>query len=130
MRSEQISRTSARETVIVFDDQPVPVPHPFDDILQQHLADRPNMNTAANRASAWLFPGYRPGQHLHPGHLMKKLRENGIDLRGARNATLRALVLTMPPPVAAHALGYSTQIIEQHAKQAGNTWAIYAAHRR
>ncbi|MFJ5692797.1 hypothetical protein ACIP9X_02950 [Arthrobacter sp. NPDC093125] len=130
MRCEQITRTSAGETVIVFDDQPVPVPHPFDEILQKHLADRPNMNTAANRASAWLFPGYRPGQHLHPGHLMKKLRENGIHLRGARNATLRALVLTLPPPVAAQALGYSTQITEQHAKQAGNTWATYASYRR
>ena len=86
--------------------------------------------TAANRASAWLFPGYRPGQHPHPGHLMKKLRESGIHLLGARNATLRDLVLTMPPPVAAHALGHSTQITEQHAKQAGNTWATYASYRR
>jgi hypothetical protein len=130
MQCEQITRTDHGETVVVFDDQPVPVPHPFDEILQEHLADRPNMNTAANRASAWLFPGYRPGQHLHPGHLMKKLRESGIHLLGARNATLRALVLTMPPPVAAHALGYSTQITEQHAKQAGNNWATYASYRR
>jgi hypothetical protein len=107
---DQISSTDDGETVIVFDDQPVPVPHPFDEILQEHLADRPNMNMAANRASAWLFPGYRPGQHLHPGHLMKKLRNSGFNLLGARNATLRALVLTTPPPVAAQALGYSTQI--------------------
>lgn len=37
---------------------------------------------------------------------MKKLRESGIHLLGARNATLRPLVLTMPPPVAAHARGH------------------------
>ena len=48
MRTNQISRTGDDETVVVFHDQPVPVPHPFDDILQQHLIDRPNMNTAAN----------------------------------------------------------------------------------
>jgi hypothetical protein len=71
MRHDQISRTDDGETVVVFDHQPVPVPHPFDDILQRHLASRPNMNTAANRTSAWLFSGYRPGQHLHPGHLTK-----------------------------------------------------------
>lgn len=129
MRADQISRTENGETVVVFDDQPVPIPQPFDEILQQHLANRPNMNTAANRASAWLFPGYRPGQHLHPGHLMTRLRSSGIHLLGARNATLRALVLTMPPPLAAQALGYSTQITEQHAKQAGNTWASYASYR-
>lgn len=51
MRRDQISRTDDGETLVVFEDQPVPVPHPFDQILQQHLADRPNMNTAANRAS-------------------------------------------------------------------------------
>jgi len=33
MRPDQISRTYDGETVIVFDDQPVPVPHPFDEIL-------------------------------------------------------------------------------------------------
>lgn len=130
MRVDQISRTDNGETMIVFDDQPIPVPHPFDEILHQHLTSRPNMNTAANHASPWLFPGYRPGQHLHPGHLTKKLRENGIHLLSARNATLRALVLTMPPPIAAHALGYSTQITEQHAKHAGNTWATYASYQR
>lgn len=130
MRTDQISRTPDGETVVMFDDQPVPVPHPFNAILQEHLARRPNMNTAANRASPWLFPGYRPGQHLHPGHLMTQLRDSGIHLRGARNATLRTLVLTMPPPVAAQALGYSTQITEQHAKHAGHTWATYASYRR
>lgn len=32
---------------------------------------------------------------------MTQLREAGIDLRGARNATLRALVLEIPAPIVA-----------------------------
>jgi hypothetical protein len=61
---------------------------------------------------------------------MKKLRESGIHLLGASNATLRALVLTTPPPGAAQAPGYSTQITEQHARQAANPWATYPSYRR
>lgn len=94
---------------ITFDQQAVPVPAPFAAILAKHRDNRPNMNTAANVGSAWLFPGYRAGQHqhLHPSYLRTKLRDSGIHLLGARNATLRSLVLTMPPPIAAEALAYS-----------------------
>jgi hypothetical protein len=34
------------------------------------------MMTASNQGSTWLFPGYRPGQPLHPGHLMSKHAED------------------------------------------------------
>jgi hypothetical protein len=61
---------------------------------------------------------------------MTKLRNGGIHLLGARNAALRALVLTMPPPVAAQAPGYSAQLTEQHAKQPATIWATYAVYRR
>jgi hypothetical protein len=50
-------------------------------------------------------PGYRPGQPLHHDYLMRKLRDSGIHLLGARNAALRELVLEMPPPIVAHVLG-------------------------
>jgi hypothetical protein len=36
---------------------------------------------------------------------MRKLRDSGIHLLGARNAALRELVLEMPPPIVAHVLG-------------------------
>lgn len=62
MRCEQISRTHDGETVVVFDDQPVPVPHPFDDILQEHLADRPNMNTAATAPRRGSSPATAPAK--------------------------------------------------------------------
>jgi hypothetical protein len=114
---------------ITFDADPVPVPEPFADVVRRHLHARPNMMTASNQGSTWLFPGYRPGQPLHPGHLMSKLRDSGIHLLGARNAALREFVLEMPPPMVAHALGYSPQVTEQHAEDAGRTWVTYAAYR-
>jgi hypothetical protein len=61
---------------------------------------------------------------------MKKLRDSGIHLLGARNAALRELVLEMPPPIVASALGYSAQVTEKHAEDAGRTWVTYASYRR
>ena len=51
-----------------------------------------------HRDNAWLFPGGKPGQHVHQSTLMNLLRDAFID-RGAKNASLRALVLQMPAPI-------------------------------
>jgi hypothetical protein len=45
-------------------DPPTPVPEPFAAILTELAANRANMNTAANPACPWLFPGGRAGQPL------------------------------------------------------------------
>jgi hypothetical protein len=105
------------------------VPEPFADLVRRQLHARPNMMTASNQGSTWLFPGYRPGQPLHSSYLMRKLRDSGIHLLGARNAALRELVLEMPPPIVADALGYSAQVTEKHAEDAGRTWVTYASYR-
>jgi hypothetical protein len=102
---------------------PVPVPEPVADLVRRHLHARPNMMTASNQGSTWLSPGYRPGQPLHSSYLMRKLRDSGIHLLGARNAALRELVLEMPPPIVADALGYSAQVTEKR------TWVTYASYR-
>ncbi|MFV0534399.1 MAG: hypothetical protein ACK5MR_12185 [Cumulibacter sp.] len=94
----------------------MPVPEPSAAILMAQRDNRTNMNTATNAGSAWLFPGMRAGQHLHPSYLHTKLRDSGIHLLGARNATLRSLVLLMPPAIAAEALGYRPIIAEKHAR--------------
>lgn len=108
----------------------MPIPEPFASVIIEHRHNRPNMNTAANVGSAWLFPGYRAGQHIHPSYLRTSLRDSGIHLLGARNATLRSLVLAMPPAVAAEALGYSPKIAEKHGNDAGTTWVTYASYQR
>ncbi len=108
---------------------PVPVPAPFADLLKQHLADRPNLRTTNGFHSEWLFPGYRPGRHIHPNTVMIRIRELGVDLLGAKNAALRSLVTEVPPPIVAEMLGYSYQVAHRHAELAGETWSRYAAGR-
>ena len=108
---------------------PTPVPAPFAELLLTHLNDRPNLNTGGGSDSPWLFPSTRAGQHLHPTTIMDRLRDLGINLRGARNRALADLVTEVPPPLVADALGYSHQIVLKHAQAAAEPWARYAGQR-
>jgi hypothetical protein len=56
---------------------------------------------------------------------MKRLRALGINLQGSRNTALQTLVSQIPAPLAAEMLGYSDQVTQKHAAEAGNTWARY-----
>lgn len=132
----RISRLRVQDVVITekdvgirFGAEPASLPRPVADLVLRHLQARPNMATAANTDSPWLFPGRAPGQPLNSQYLMSQLRRTGIHLLGARNSALRQLVLDMPPAVAAQALGYSPQVAEDHARQAGKTWVTYASYR-
>jgi hypothetical protein len=57
---------------------------------------------------------------------MERLREIGIELLGARNASLRALVTEVPAPLVAEMLGYSYQVTQKHAAAAAEPWSRYA----
>ncbi|SFJ16720.1 hypothetical protein [Amycolatopsis regifaucium] len=117
------------ELRLALSSEPVPVPAPFDQLLRQHLASRPNLRTTAGTTSDLMFPGYRPGQHLHPNTLMTRIRDLGIDLLGARTTAIRTLVTQVPPPLIAEMLGYSHQIAHKHAALAAQPWTRYAADR-
>ena len=54
-----------RQMLIRLGDPSAPVPAPFDQIINEYLAIRPNLTTATNRGSRWLFPGRRAGQPIH-----------------------------------------------------------------
>ncbi|MFK4295418.1 hypothetical protein ABH924_000553 [Arthrobacter sp. GAS37] len=84
------------------------------------------MRTGSSIGSEWLFPGYRPAQHIHPNTLVERLREVGINLLGARNASLRGLVVEVPAPPVAEMLGYSYQVTQKHAAAAAEHWQRYA----
>ncbi|NGP09710.1 hypothetical protein G6038_30480 [Rhodococcus sp. 14C212] len=117
-------------TEILLGDHPVPIPNPFDEIIRRYVRSRPNINTAGNADSPYLFVGTRPDQPITANYLMTLLRESGVELRAMKAATLRELVQEMPPTVAARALGFKTASLETHAAQAGMTWASYPALRR
>ena len=103
-------------------DPPAPVPEPFATMLLQLVAGRANMNTPANQAARWLFPGQRAGQPLSPVYLGQLVRELGVPARAARTAALRQLVLQAPAPVVARALGYDHSTTTKMLTEAGGTW--------
>lgn len=114
----------AHELRLVLGADPVPVPAPFAALIGEHCTHRPTLRTTAGTTSTWLFPGYRHGSHLHP---TDRIRNLGVDLLGARNAALRALVTEDPPPLVAEMLGYSHQVAHKHAELAADPYARYAA---
>ena len=128
MSLDQVHDTGDRLTVAFTNDR-LEIPPPFDEIVRAHLNALPNTNTSAHRQNTWLFPGTRPGQHMHQNSIMMALRERGIEILGARNAALRALVLEMPAPVVADALHYSYSVTDRHRRDAGATFTDYITDR-
>lgn len=110
-------------------DPPAPVPDPFAAMLTELAANPANMNTAANPACSWLFPGGRVGQPLTPGALLQQFRALGVPTTQTRTAAFRQLVLQAPAPVVARALGYSPGTATCHVIAAGGTWNRYPATR-
>ncbi|WP_228379672.1 recombinase XerD [Pseudarthrobacter enclensis] len=130
LRTRAIETNEAKGNMrITFGLHPVPVPKPFAQLLQEHLASRPNLRTGSGTQSPWLFPGALAGQPLHPNTIMDRLRSLGIDLRGARNTALDEHLTLSPPPLVADALGYSHQVAFIHADNAGDAWSRYVNQR-
>jgi hypothetical protein len=107
-------------------DPPAPIPAPFDAIVGDHVKARQNLDTATNPNSAWLFPGRRAGQPLHPTSIRLRLTTLGIPNMPGRSRALREMLLQAPPAVVAGMLGYNTGIAETLAAESGATWKRYA----
>jgi len=108
-------------------DPPAPVPPPFDALITQYLAARPNLTTATNPNSRWLFPGRRAGQPLHPTTIRLRFQTLGIPNLNGRSRALREMLLQAPPSVVARMLGYAPERAEALAAEVGATWKHYAA---
>lgn len=63
----------------------VPVPPPFAGMVTDLIAGRPNLNTASNPTSPFLFPGRSADKHLLPSTLRTAAIQMGVDImaRGA-----------------------------------------------
>ena len=56
---------------------------------------------------------------------MRRLRALGVNLLASRNTAPQQLVCEIPAPLVAEMLGYSDQVTQRHAAEAGITWAGY-----
>jgi hypothetical protein len=106
---------------------PTPIPAPLSEMILELLQTRANMNTATNPDSRWLFPGGRVGQPLTPGALRQHFQALGLPTTPARTAALGQLVMQVPAPVVAAALGYNDNTTENHRVAAAGNWSRYSA---
>ncbi len=123
---DDIVHDENQEVHIRLGNPPSPVPPPFAALLLGYAADRANMRNATNPGSAWLFPGRRANQPLHPEHLAALVHKLGVPTVAGRGAAIRQHVLDMPAPVVADALGYHHVTTTRLAAHAGATWSLYA----
>ena len=129
LSAADLSRDETGQTWLRLGDPPSPVPAPFGTLLHQLAATRHD-HVPANYGSDWLFPGRNAGQPAEYRSIAAQLREHGLPLRTARVSALRQLVLQVPAPVVADALGFHhTTTTRQHVN-AGATWSHYVAGRR
>jgi hypothetical protein len=105
-------------------DPPSLVPEPFAGLLLQLVDQR----TRAG-GDHWLFSGRGVGQPMCDRGLARRLRDLGIPVRLARIAALRQLVLEVPAPVVAHALGFHYTTTHRQNHHAGGTWNRYVTTR-
>ena len=125
LSAADLSRGDDGQTWLRLGDPPSPVPAPFGTLLHQLAATRHD-HVPANYGSDWLFPGRHAGQPAAYRPMAAQLREHGLPLRTARISALRQLVLQVPAPVIAGALGFHhTTTTRQHVK-AGGPWSQYA----
>jgi hypothetical protein len=108
---------------------PAAVPALVAPLFWQHLSSRGNQQTA-NTGTAWLFPGFRAGQHIHHHTLGQRFQVFGIDPQRARNTTLQDLSREVDARSLIDLLGYSGTIIVQHAARAGVPMSDYIDLRR
>jgi len=111
---------------IDFGGDPVAVPQALGKLLIALVAQRPNMATAANPTSPWLFPGQAPAQHIHPNQLCRRLVRLGVTTAG-RQAAMHQLITDVPAPLLATTLGYHPQTTARRAAEQATDWAAYAA---
>jgi hypothetical protein len=67
----------------------------------------------------------QPAEPAHRGRSARRLRALGVNLLGSRNTALQELVSEIPTPLVAEMLGYSDQVTQKHAAEAGTTWSRY-----
>lgn len=98
--------------------QPIEVTDPLADLLRRQRATAPG---------PWLFPGAKPGSHLGPERIRRRLRQLDIRPETARPGALLALAASVPGPILAELLGFHDDTANRWRRSAGGDWARYAS---
>jgi hypothetical protein len=127
LTTDDITTDDLGEVHIGLGTPPSPVPEPFAEILLKLSASCGHPNAPGNCDQRWLFPGHNAGQPMHYMQLRRKLSSIGIPPRSTRVSALRQLVLQVPAPVVATALGLHYKTTERQNRNAAGVWNRYAA---
>ena len=117
LRHEDV-QTDNGEVRLRLGDDPIAVPPQLAALLrhQREHATEP-----------WLFPGAKPGTHIGPERIRRRLRQLGISPGAARPGALLALAITVPAPILAELLGYHNDTTNHWRRAAAGDWARYAS---
>jgi hypothetical protein len=126
LATTDLTRDPDGQTWLRLGEPPSPVPAPFDTLLHQLAATRRH-HLLDGHASTWLFPGRNPGQPADYRSTFIQLRDLGLPIRTGRVTALRQLVLEVPAPVIADALGFHHTTTTRQHHCAGAPWSHYAA---
>jgi integrase len=120
-------RSTRNDLRVRFSKDWISIPEPFAALLRLLIDNRPNMQTAANPESPWIFPGIYPGEHLGWNALVSELARNDIPVLAARSGSWQAMTRATPIAVLAKSLGVSIITATRHANAAGTDWMSYVA---
>ena len=117
LRLDQVHLKQER-VLLQLGEEPIELPPPLASLVEQQHG----------RASGpWLFPGAKPGTHLGPERLRRRLRELGVEVGTARAGALLALAAAVPAPILAELLGYHDDTTNHWRRVAAGDWARYAS---
>jgi hypothetical protein len=117
LRPEDV-RIDNGEVRLRLGEDPVAVPEQLAELLRRQRE---------HATGPWLFPGAKPGTHIGPERIRRRLRELGIYPQTARPGALLALAIKVPAPILAELLGYHNDTTNHWRRAAAGDWARYAS---
>lgn len=118
IRSAQVDATS-RPVKLTIGSEPIELPDVLGDAVLVLVAE------AAKYREGWLFPGRNPGNHLTPGPLGRRLRDQGLRSGSARTTALIELSRQMHPRIVSDLLGITPASAAAWSRLAGGDWTDY-----
>jgi hypothetical protein len=117
LRSDDLD-LRGRQVFLTLGRDPIEVPDPLATVLRA---------LHAQTTAPWLLPGAKPGNHIGPERIRRRLRQLGIHPQTSRPAALLALAASVPAPVLGELLGYCDDTANHWRRAAAGDWARYAS---